>query len=52
LLSKYGSKASDDEVKDYQSFCAQVDQLNLSAHESMKLKIAAKAQFQSKKDGE
>ncbi|WP_274362747.1 3-oxoacyl-ACP reductase [Paenibacillus thermotolerans] len=49
LLAKYG-KVEESATTDYKSFCASVDQLNLSSAESLKLKIAAKAQFQ--KDGE
>lgn len=54
LLAKYdkGGSVGDDDVKDYHTFCASVDRLNLSAHESLKLKLEAKAKFQSNKDGE
>lgn len=46
LLSKYGSSAgSEDGAGDFSAFCASVDQLNLSASESMRLKLKAKAQF-------
>lgn len=50
LLAKHGGKVDATATTDYKSFCAAVDQLNLSSGESMKLKIAAKEQFQ--KDGE
>jgi hypothetical protein len=54
LLAKYqkGGTAGEDDAKDYVTFCASVDRLDLSQHESMKLKLEAKAKFQSNKDGE
>lgn len=54
LLAKYqkGGTAGEDDTKDYVTFCATVDRLNLSSQESMKLKLEAKAKFQSNKDGE
>lgn len=50
LLAKHGGKADGDGEMDYKSFCAAVDQLNLSSTESMKIKISARSQFE--KDGE
>jgi hypothetical protein len=54
LLAKHGKGGAvgEDDAKDYQTFCATVDRLNLSSNESLKLKIDAKAKFQSQKDGE
>lgn len=48
LLAKHGGKAEADGEIDYKSFCASVDALPLSASESFKLKMQAKAQFAEK----
>jgi len=53
LLSKYGKGgAGEDDAKDYQTFCATVDRMNLQAGESLKLKLEAKALYQTQRDGE
>lgn len=54
LLAKYqkSGTAGEDDAKDYATFCATVDRLNLSSNESVKLKIEAKSKFQANKDGE
>jgi hypothetical protein len=47
LLAKYG-KHEESEVSDYKSVIAAIDKLNISASESFKLKMQAKAQFEVK----
>ncbi|MDB5053283.1 MAG: 3-oxoacyl-ACP reductase [Bacilli bacterium] len=54
LLAKHGKggNVGEDDAKDYQTFCATVDRLNLPTQQSMALKLEAKAKFQTNKDGE
>lgn len=54
LLAKHGKGGNigEDDAKDYATFSATVDRLNLSPQESLKLKLEARAKFQSQKDGE
>ena len=48
LLSKYGGGSGTNEPTDIASFCAAVDQLNLSSTDSIQLKLKAKAEFGAK----